>query len=128
RNSSTRVYFSSTMTRANGAETTPSSRPCHSSRRRGRSSPDSMSVKLKVEDTPSQQAVAKAMESIDVTDTNGRVITLKKPGVLAQFRLIEMLGSASAKNEVYVSMVLPIIYVSAIQGDPVAQPATKLQL
>jgi hypothetical protein len=53
---------------------------------------------------------------VNITDARGRTITIKKPGVLAQYRLIECLGD-TAKNETYVSMVLPLIYVAAIDGE-----------
>lgn len=79
-------------------------------------------------ETPSQQLLAKAAAEHPVTDARGRVITLKKPAVLAQYRLIEVAGPDSAKNEVYMGMVLPLIFVVAIDGQPVFQPASKLQL
>jgi hypothetical protein len=62
-----------------------------------------------------------------VTDTRGRVITLKKPGALAQYRIVETAGT-SAENGTYMSMVLPLIFVTAIDSDPIPQPSTKLQL
>jgi len=76
--------------------------------------------------TPSEQVVAKAADII-VTDSAGRAIKLKKPGVLAQFRLVEIMGD-TAKNQVYMGMVLPLIYVTAIDGEPVFQPTSKLQV
>ncbi|GAC1626781.1 MAG: hypothetical protein NVS9B10_15060 [Nevskia sp.] len=63
---------------------------------------------------------------ITTTDTRGRVLTLKRPSVLAQFRLVEMLGD-TAKNEVYTSMVLPLIYLQKLDGEPVSFN-TKLQM
>ena len=78
--------------------------------------------------SPSAQAVAKGAAEVVVTDSRSRSITLKKPGVLAQYRLIEIVGGESAKNEVYMSMVLPLIFVSAIDGDAVYQPASKREL
>jgi hypothetical protein len=83
-------------------------------------------AKLTVHDTPSEQALAKAAESFKLTDDKGSIV-IKSPGVLAQYRLIEVCGE-SAKNEVYMGMVLPLIYVVEIDGDAVAQPANKLQL
>lgn len=77
-----------------------------------------------LQETPSAQLVAKAAATTECIDAAGRTITLKKPGVLAQFRLIEALGD-TAKNEVYTSMVLPLIFVSAIDGDPVVPPTRK---
>ncbi len=73
-------------------------------------------MKATLNDTPAAQLVAKASETTEVTDARGRVITLKKPGVLAQYRLVEILGD-TAKNEVYMGMVLPLIFVTAIDGD-----------
>lgn len=75
---------------------------------------------------PSEQAVAKAAAAYQITDARGRVITLKKPPVLNQFRLIEMLGD-TASNTAYVSMVLPLIFVAEIDGEPPVV-STKLQL
>jgi len=61
-------------------------------------------TKVSLNNSPTEQLVAKAQASAQITDARGRSITLKKPGVLAQFRLIEALGDTS-KNEVY--MVIP---------------------
>lgn len=77
--------------------------------------------------TPSEQIVATAAAEAVVTDARGRSIKLKKPGVLAQFRLVEMMGE-SAKNEVYMGMVLPLIFVCEIDGDPVFMPASKREV
>lgn len=77
--------------------------------------------------TPSEQVVAKAAVTFEVTDTNGRVITLKKPSVLDQYRLVDMLGD-SAKNEVYMAMVLPLLYIVAIDGTPEGRPASRIAL
>ena len=84
-------------------------------------------VKVTLTSTPADQAIAKAVETATVTDALGRVIVLRKPGVLAQFRLVEVAGD-SAKNEVYMRMILPLIYVTEIAGDPIPIPANKLQL
>ena len=75
--------------------------------------------------SPSQEVVAKAAASVVVHDATGRAITLRRPGVLAQFRLIEALGE-TAKNEVYTRMALPLIYVSDIDGDQVLPINTKM--
>ena len=76
---------------------------------------------------PSDEAVAKAAADFVIQDANGRSITLKKPGVLAQYRLIEALGD-SAKNEVYMAMVLPLIYVVKIDDNDVRSPNTKREV
>ncbi|PKN07938.1 MAG: hypothetical protein CVU24_17995 [Betaproteobacteria bacterium HGW-Betaproteobacteria-18] len=84
-------------------------------------------TKVTVNPTPSEQIVKAASADVLVTDKRGRSFKLKKPGVLAQFRLVEALGDV-AKNEVYMGMVLPLIFIVAIDDDPVVQPASKLQV
>lgn len=86
-----------------------------------------MSDQLKVTLTPSAEIIAAAVSECTVSDSRGRVIVLKKPGVLAQYRIVEVIGD-SAKNEVYMGMVLPLIYVASIDGDPVFQPGKKSEL
>lgn len=86
-----------------------------------------MNSQEQTSNTPSAQAVAKGNSELAVTDSKGRSIKLKKPGVLAQYRLIEALGE-SAKNEVYMGMVLPLIFVSEIDGDPVFLPTSKREI
>lgn len=72
-------------------------------------------TKVNIKKTPSEELIAKASQEVEVTDAKGRKILLRKPGVLAQFRLVEALGD-SAKNQTYVGMVLPLIFVASIDG------------
>lgn len=81
-----------------------------------------------INEAPSAQLVQAAAKQVVISDAKGRAITLSRPGVLAQFRLIESVGPETAKNEVYMGMVLPLIFVTDIDGEPVFQPANKLQL
>lgn len=76
---------------------------------------------------PSAQIIKAAANEVSVTDSAGRKITLRNPGPLAQFRLIEAAGD-SASNRVYMSMVLPLAYVTTIDGAPVPAICTKAQL
>ena len=71
--------------------------------------------------TPTQEAVAAAQKTVTVKDDRGRAIVLRKPQVLAQYRLVLALEER-AKNEVYMGMVLPLIFVGSIDGDPVSPP------
>lgn len=80
------------------------------------------------EDTPAEQAVRTAQAEASVTDARGRTLTLKRPSVLAQFQLVKMVGGAAAENQVYMGMILPLLYLAAIDGEPVRAPATQLQL
>ncbi len=63
---------------------------------------------------------------ITVTDSAGRQITLRKPNVLASYRFVELVGP-SAKNEIYMAMAMPILFVAEIDGDPV-RFTTKAQM
>lgn len=56
-----------------------------------------------------------------------REIVARQPDVLAQLRLVDAIGE-SAGNRVYLSMVLPLIYVAEIDGHPVPQPNTKREV
>lgn len=76
---------------------------------------------------PSDEVVASAIKTIEVTDARGRVIKIKKPGPLAQYRLVEIMGD-SAKNQTYMSMVLPLIYVVAIDDEQIPMPTKKMQV
>jgi hypothetical protein len=86
-----------------------------------------VAVHPEAQKTASQQIIEKALKETVITDGRGRKISLTTPGPLAQFRLIEAVGE-SAKNEVYMGMVLPLVFVSAIDGLPVPFPSTKAQL
>jgi hypothetical protein len=82
-------------------------------------------AKVTLNEMPSEEAASPARPAaIDVTDASGRTITLRKPDVLAQFQLIEAVGD-TATNRVYMAMVTPLIFVSAIDGAPVGRPGTK---
>lgn len=86
-----------------------------------------MTEPVKVSINPTEQIIAKANAEEVVTDPKGRSIKLKKPGVLAQFRLVEALGD-TAQNAVYMGMVMPLIFVAEIDGDPVFPPNTKREV
>lgn len=81
--------------------------------------------------TPSEEVVQKATEVFYAQDGRGRRIGLKKPGVLAQFRLVDLLGE-TAKNEVYMGMILPLIWVCSIEENGTVEevlfPATRSEL
>jgi hypothetical protein len=81
---------------------------------------------VKLELTPSAELLKAAKAEATITDSKGRAIVLKKPGVLAQYRLVEALGK-TASNEVYMGMVLPLIYIASIDGEPVSA-TNKLQI
>lgn len=77
-------------------------------------------------DTPSAQIIADA-NAIETIKAGNMMIGLKKPSVVTQYRIVEMLG-ASAKNDVYMGMIMPLLWVAEIDGEATHQPKTKLQL
>ena len=77
--------------------------------------------------TPSAEIIQAAIKEQTVSDASGRQIKLRKPGPLAQFRLVEAAGDA-ARNQTYMGMALPLIYVESIDGAPVPAISTKSQL
>lgn len=76
---------------------------------------------------PSEEVVEQANKVTYVTDARGRRIGLKKPGILAQYRLVEMLGD-SARNEAFMGMILPVTFVVQIDDDEVPFPRTRREL
>lgn len=78
-------------------------------------------------ETPSAELIRKAMQDEVVTDERGRQLKMRKPGVLAQYRLIEALGDL-ASNQTYMQMVNPLLYLGAIDGDLVMLPSNKREV
>lgn len=64
---------------------------------------------------------------IKIKDKSGREITLRKPNVLAQLDLVDAIGESSS-NRLYLAMVLPLIYVAAIDGIEVPPFETKREV
>ena len=85
-------------------------------------------AKVQVTESAAQQAVKASRAEHTITDDKGRVLVLRKPGVLAQFNIVKAVGSESAKNESYMAMVMPLIYLKSIDGALVSPPTNPLQL
>lgn len=64
-------------------------------------------------ETPSEKIINHSELQAIIHDDRGRKIVLKKPNILRQYKLVEMLGESS-KNEVYMRMVLPMLFVESI--------------
>jgi hypothetical protein len=78
-------------------------------------------------DAPSVQVARAGAKSIDVSDVNGRVITLKKPSPLASLDFTKAAGAAGM-NQLYLAEVAHLKFVAAIDGTPVATPTTDSEL
>lgn len=73
---------------------------------------------------PSEDLVRAALKQEEITDERGRKIVMRKPGVLAQFRLIQAVGPETAANDTYMRMINPLLYVGSIDGEEVFPPAS----
>lgn len=78
--------------------------------------------------SPSGELIRQATLEETITDAKGRRILMRKPGVLAQFHLVEAVGPEAAANQTYMQMINPLIYVGKINDEVVPVPATKLQV
>jgi hypothetical protein len=75
---------------------------------------------------PSEQIV-NAANAVQHVTAGEMKIGLKKPGVLQQYRIVEIVGD-SAKNDVYMAMIMPLLWVVEINGEPEAPVTTKREL
>ncbi len=78
-------------------------------------------------DKPSEKIVRAAYEGKDVTDALGRVIKLRKPGILDILDLIKALGD-DAKNQAYFALAYNTLYVGMIDGKLVSPPKTDSEV
>lgn len=76
---------------------------------------------------PSDEIIAEA-NKVDFVVAGTMRIGIKKPGVLSQYRLVEMIGAEASRNEVYMAMVSPILWVTDIDGEPQPAPSSKREL
>lgn len=61
----------------------------------------------------------KPNKTVTIRDKQNRTIILKKPNAVQQFRLLELVGPEASKNQVYMNMALPILFIDSIDGVPV---------
>ena len=78
--------------------------------------------------TPTQRIVAEAAQEFPVTDSEGRVLMVRRPGPLERLRLFKLVGPMAAGNAQYVGYAMLAMCVSAIDDVPVVAPATEGQL
>ena len=77
-------------------------------------------------DSPSEEIV-KAASEVEYIVAGDLKIGVKKPGILQQYRIVEIVGD-SAKNEVYMGMINPVLWVVEIDGDRISALQTKREL
>ncbi len=76
---------------------------------------------------PAGQVVAQAATEVQVPDTRGRVITMRKPNPITRLRFIDAMGESSS-NRLWAANVWPLMYVAAIDGQPLPTPSNKSQI
>lgn len=63
-----------------------------------------------------------------VTDSRGRRIMLREPGVLQEYKFVELVGGEAAMNPVWMSMTMPLMYVASIDDSPVFAPVKRIEI
>ena len=77
---------------------------------------------LQVTETSGQPAeLVISGDTVTVPVGDGRALTLTYPGPLAQYDMVQAMGPEAADNARLVRMFLPLIYLSAIDGQPISQ-------
>lgn len=75
---------------------------------------------------PSDEMLAK-QDEVAIVGAGTLQIGLKRPGVLREFQIVEIVGD-SAKNDVYMAMIMPLLWVVSIDNDPEAPISSKREL
>jgi hypothetical protein len=60
-----------------------------------------------------------------VRDGLGRNLTLRRPPLLSEFRITAAVGPQLAANSTYMQMLMPLIFLAAIDGEPVDLPMNQ---
>jgi hypothetical protein len=79
-------------------------------------------------DAPSARIVASAASVLSVVDSEGRVLSVRRPDALDRLSLFKVLGAELSLNTPYLGMALLASSVTAIAGVPVPPPVTEEQL
>jgi hypothetical protein len=61
-------------------------------------------------------------EPVQITSDEGHVLTLQRPELLGEYDFVEAVGPELSKNQTWLGMAMPLIFVCAIDGKPVAKP------
>ncbi len=77
-----------------------------------------MAKPVSVTPTESQAVVSSASKVYEVTDARGRRIALRKPLFSETMDLLVVVGPEASKNDLYMSQLTALLYVSTIDGAP----------
>lgn len=75
--------------------------------------------------TPSEKVVVSAAQSVDVGDSLGRRIMVKRPLLSEQLDLMVIVGPEASKNDMYMAMMNVLLHVQSIDDDPVLPLTSK---
>ena len=78
--------------------------------------------------TPTPAYVTAAHEIRDITDSTGRILTIRRPTTLDRLRLFKAVGPSLSTNERYLGLAMLAFAVIAIDGVPSPQPANEHQI
>ena len=78
--------------------------------------------------TPSARLIAAAQAAPDVTDADGRRLTLRRLTALDKLRLFKAAGPLLAQNQPWLGMAVLAASVAAIDDVPVPPPSTEAQI
>ncbi len=78
--------------------------------------------------SPTQAYVAANQAIRDITDANGRNLTIRRQTTLDRLRLFKAVGPALAANDRYLGLAGLAFAVLAIDGVPLPQPANEQQV
>lgn len=77
---------------------------------------------------PAEQIVSAAAAVLSVTDGQGRLLEMRRPGALDRLRLFKAVGPVLAENERYLGYAMLAMCVQSIDGVPVPAPVNEGQL
>ena len=77
---------------------------------------------------PSAQLLGAAAATRDITDADGRVLTVRVLHALDKLRLFKAVGAELAHNQPYLGLAMLACSVTAIDGIPVPIAATEAQV
>lgn len=88
-----------------------------------------MSKKPTLELNQADVDMTKVVEPMDGSVfANGMRMKIRKPRNVAQLRLISLVGAEDAKNQVYMSLVSPLLWIESIDDEPVGMLVSKREL
>lgn len=85
-------------------------------------------MKVTRHETDSPAVTQAAPQPDTVVDKLGRVLTLKEPDILAESRLVRLVGDAAMNHAYMIAYVTPAAMVIAINGESQSFPQSELEL